>query len=416
MATTINSGYANSPKLTADVASRAEVYGGRGLVFDAVSDYLSVSNISFTGEFTISCWFKADDLSSGRPIVGDTGNSHWFKIADTDTVALNVNGSNTEWDSGAVFSTGVWTFVSVVRDSDNKIIIYKDGIGYTSNQPTKSGTFTTNAIGQKGNSQYFDGTISDIKFYSSALTEAEIQSQYLKPESVPSPSTLVAWYPMCEANPDSPQSIVYDHSENKLGSEKITSNTASDWADFTSNGTEPVRTTTANGVSLKSQGDSRASYHTITGCTNGSLYKVVFNSRTDLSDGNVKIYFNASTTYFTPVISTTDTQYTIYGYAGSSNALQISGLDTGTTIFIENFSVKEVLMGNHATTNFFGDELFTDGDFEASGTTSWDDHVDSHEVTLAKDTGTVKSGSKSLKITRVSGEFLLICIRCSVYL
>ena len=64
-------------------------------MFDGVTDYLSVSNISFTGEFTISCWFNAtdDDLSSGRPIVGDTGNSHWFKIADTDTVALNVNGS-----------------------------------------------------------------------------------------------------------------------------------------------------------------------------------------------------------------------------------------------------------------------------------------------------------------------------------
>ena len=37
MATTINSGYGSSPKLTADVASRAEVYGGRGLVFDGVT-------------------------------------------------------------------------------------------------------------------------------------------------------------------------------------------------------------------------------------------------------------------------------------------------------------------------------------------------------------------------------------------
>jgi len=47
----------------------------------------------------------------------------------------------------------------------------------------------------------------------------------LKPESVPSPSTLVAWYPMSEANPESPQSIVYDHSEKKLSAEKAQDNT-----------------------------------------------------------------------------------------------------------------------------------------------------------------------------------------------
>jgi len=39
MATTINSGRGSSPLLTADVASRAEVYGGRGIVFDGATDY-----------------------------------------------------------------------------------------------------------------------------------------------------------------------------------------------------------------------------------------------------------------------------------------------------------------------------------------------------------------------------------------
>ena len=41
---TINSGYANSPKLTANIADHADVYGGRALVFDGVSDYLVVTN------------------------------------------------------------------------------------------------------------------------------------------------------------------------------------------------------------------------------------------------------------------------------------------------------------------------------------------------------------------------------------
>ena len=44
MATTINSGYANSPKLTANIADHADVYGGRALVFDGAIDYLDCGN------------------------------------------------------------------------------------------------------------------------------------------------------------------------------------------------------------------------------------------------------------------------------------------------------------------------------------------------------------------------------------
>ena len=46
MATTINSGYANSPKLTANIADHADVYGGRALVFDGVADYLDCGDIT----------------------------------------------------------------------------------------------------------------------------------------------------------------------------------------------------------------------------------------------------------------------------------------------------------------------------------------------------------------------------------
>ena len=44
MATTINSGYANSPKLTANIADHADVYGGRALVFDGVADGLQCTS------------------------------------------------------------------------------------------------------------------------------------------------------------------------------------------------------------------------------------------------------------------------------------------------------------------------------------------------------------------------------------
>ena len=69
MATTINSGYANSPKLTANIADHADVYGGRALVFDGATDYLlnnSHGNAMGMGSnpYSISAWVKFTDVST----------------------------------------------------------------------------------------------------------------------------------------------------------------------------------------------------------------------------------------------------------------------------------------------------------------------------------------------------------------
>jgi hypothetical protein len=72
MATTIST---DSPKLTADVASRAEVYGGRGLVFDGTSDYLSVNDDGTNGNglfdhvnVSVSFWTKIPTSGSSYPM------------------------------------------------------------------------------------------------------------------------------------------------------------------------------------------------------------------------------------------------------------------------------------------------------------------------------------------------------------
>ena len=68
MATTINSGRANSPKLTANIADHGTIYGGRGLIFDGVTDYLDCGDINTSGNFTFSCWFNADSVTSHHMI------------------------------------------------------------------------------------------------------------------------------------------------------------------------------------------------------------------------------------------------------------------------------------------------------------------------------------------------------------
>jgi len=146
---------------------------------DGSDEYIAHSNISFTGAFSISSWINLDNVSSGRPIVGDTGNNNWFKVVDADTAGIRIaGGTATEWDAGMTFSTGSWAYVAVVRNASNEIIVYVNGVAYTSNQPTLSGTYVLNALGQKGNGQYFDGKIGQIALYNKALLEREVGAIY----------------------------------------------------------------------------------------------------------------------------------------------------------------------------------------------------------------------------------------------
>jgi len=225
MATTIQSGRSNSPKLTADVASRAEIFGGRGLVFDGVTDYLDCGDglgnlLGTTTTLTLSVWVKNNNSSQDAGIfkIGD-GNAGNFSLSYANNkYYLNLDTNDSSPSAYAGFTntdTSSWHHIVAIYNGTNAIAIYFDG---SAQSPSGSGTppssigFTgLNTLIGKYYSSEWNGSISDLKVYSSALTEAEIQSQYLKPESVPSPSTLVAWYPMSEGLA---QSIAYDHSGN----------------------------------------------------------------------------------------------------------------------------------------------------------------------------------------------------------
>ena len=339
--------------------------------FDGNNDYINVGSAigDMSGkDVSVTAWFNTRNVNTtSQSIISQqdgTGTGRYILAIGIESA----NGGKLETFLGGVAHTvdialenNRWYHACyTMNSSTNEYKLYLDGqLGDSGIDPIESsdGDFV---IGTNKTVQYFfNGKIANIGLWSRTLTPEEIQSimnkSYSQLKGVEKTS-LVSWWALDSQS----DGLVQPATGEELGAEKITSNTTSNWSDFVSNGTEPVKTNTANGVSLRSQGDSRAAYYTISGLTNGSLYKVVFNSRTDIVDGNAKIYFNASSTYFSSGISTTDTQYTIYGIAGSSNSLNIFGLDTGTTIFVENFSVKEVtsntgvVTGATTTTSVYG--------------------------------------------------------------
>jgi hypothetical protein len=166
----------------------------------------------------------------------------------------------------------------------------------TSNSTTLNVT-TAPRIGSKSyfGQYYFDGKMCDFKLFNSVLTEAQVQELYKKPENTPSAvqDNIVAWYPMIEGNPESPQSIVYDHSEKKLGSELSNK----DFTGWTLDGSSNWSASSATSLShtASSAGFASSPFSTVS----GKIYKVSITINSGQT-GTYKLQLGASSWLFDP--------------------------------------------------------------------------------------------------------------------
>jgi len=377
MATTINSGYANSPKLTANIADHADVYGGRSLVFDGISDYLDLGTVNLdTSDFTISMWINFTSIGSYEDIFDNRkASTNGFIIRTSgggSGIEVLIDAPSNLSITYNYTSTGQWLHLCVSVDRDGNMVLYANGKaeGTTDISALSSGTLNHDAGCRIGANESltasFHGKMCDFKLFKGiAFSESQVQELYKKPESNPSNTTqyLERWYPMIESNPESPQSIVYDHSEKKLGSELVDNNTSSGWFD---NSDSSTITNITDGVSIADDsgfsdiGYFRDSNLLNTDLTVGKLYKVQVDAyHNGVTTVELRIRDGASNQLIN--LTTTNTTYTRYivVQSATNSSIRTNNHASGSIAYLTNLSVKEVLMGNHATTNFFGDELLT---------------------------------------------------------
>jgi hypothetical protein len=422
MATTINSGYANSPKLTANIADHADVYGGRALVFDGVTDYLQASVGYTLTDATFSLWFNKDTSHTGYIFnIYESTSSGWgLRISSNDVGIYDDSNANDATVYSTAVSSNVWYHIAVtISNNEQKLYLNGElkGSG-TDIASSLSGIDGDLFIGsRRSDQQYFDGSMCDFKIFNTALTEAQVQELYKKPENTPSAvqDNLVAWYPMCEGNPESPQSIVYDHSEKKLDTNLVTNSTFdSDISGWSQNGSDSERTiahATVDGRTCIDINDAstserfNAQFDLGSNAEDGELYKISYFVRKAQTGSTSKDFIVGLG--FTNVggdagnVDKTVAEYDtwefqeIYIICGTANNyLQFlpTAYDNAHVgrLYLDDVKVQKVLMGNHATTNFFGDELITNGDF--SSATGWTDasNIISSGVAHFNTTGTLQ--------------------------
>lgn len=153
------------------------------LDFDGGDDEVTVphhTSLNFSGEHTLSCWFKAPNLSGyGMLITKEGAGGTNYRLGLFGSAAYYYNGSSVV--STTTLSINTWHHIAATHSNSNdETVIYIDGVSESFTNTTDSGTTSTAdlCIGHlnSGNRKAFK--IDEVAVFGSVLSASDITAIY----------------------------------------------------------------------------------------------------------------------------------------------------------------------------------------------------------------------------------------------
>jgi len=189
-----NGSYVNTPTLNSTSLLNIDP-GNPSVAFNGTNEYATrAHNVAFNAtQFTVLAWIKADSLPSADWTTIMQKSSTQFdydgwgmRITPSGAVGMTVHQGGvdkTTYSSGGRVKVGGTYFIAWVVSSTG-LRVYIDGVQrannatYSGNADTNSGGIVIGFAGTGPADPYFHGTIDELTFIGSALSEANIQSIY----------------------------------------------------------------------------------------------------------------------------------------------------------------------------------------------------------------------------------------------
>ena len=387
---TTTTGYTSSPHGVVDPLNFGEVYSGRVLSFDGSNDSIDCGDIGnvFGDSFSVSMWVNPDTVGSRREFIGQyvdnqnfwrwgiDGSGNWeIDVEDNDVRTVDVTPT-----CGLVASQ--WQHIVLTRKlSDWNFYLNGQIDGTGSDSSTVPELSTSVTIGNvTGGSEFYDGKINNVKIFNTALTQAQVQEIYTKPEQVlpngVSASSLKLDLPMQEGS----GSYVYDGSpvigdELNIDSNPTSITNESDdvsnsgWYDAHSAVLESVIVSDGSyALKFVASASGHRSYVDFDGSspssnfdlTSGNLYLLSIDLRHTGTGGDIRVAFDDSNGLSTPTetlvtLTSSDTTFntytTIFTYSSNYRYFGVKEFNDNNDggCYIDKFSVKQLSVQNHGT-------------------------------------------------------------------
>jgi len=172
----------------------AQISGG-SLILEGLDDYVLIGDrddFDFGAmDFTISGWFKTNELGNLKGITGKWGGAPYYYVATWSNSRLNaiinLGSGNVETSGNSALLVGTWYHFAYVVDRSNLTSLYLDAVLQSDREyiGADSGVDVSNdnnfSIGRIGNNLAgwnFNGSIDDVEIWDSALTGTEITQIY----------------------------------------------------------------------------------------------------------------------------------------------------------------------------------------------------------------------------------------------
>lgn len=163
---------------------------GGSMIFDGGNDFVDIGDSAnfkaLTYPLTFSMWVKPDTLSQNSVImnfnVNDTNSGYAMGIyANQNSILVGKNTYQYGLSRiGSYLVSGQWAEWTTVFTDPTHISFYLNGASQTLSNVANYWAVGTSGskIGQRTNTEAFDGSISDVRIYNRALSSAEIQQNY----------------------------------------------------------------------------------------------------------------------------------------------------------------------------------------------------------------------------------------------
>ena len=330
--------------------NHGQIYSGRALEFDGVTDYLDCGTTFSHTSHAICVWAKVTADGNNKHLFGarDANNDGILLFYnDDEEICYYVNNTDMETTIPGQFDN---TWVRIVATSDGSTqYLYINGVLHTSQSISETVATTTNVkIGARnfgGVESYFNGALSDLQAWNTHFTADDVTYDYLNPESLAlnrggtslTESNLKLWYPMNDGHRGQ-QSYILDASNTGLGDNIVTNGTfdtdASNWYADSScvlawQSDQTLKVTTSD--------DGTYAAKQINLLTSGKNYKISF-----------RYYPNASGSFRSRVGGSSVQWSTSGAVGGQWNTAEFyatangTSLEIGATSGIDNFYLDDV--------------------------------------------------------------------------